>query len=333
MSVSSTTIRHAIKHLAAEGVVTSRRGSGNYISEDIVQGRRTVALGWGHRAAFAPQSPWHPRVYQKMRSSLEGLGWFTHTYPLFHVSEELDDKVMSQLEADALSRKFTGFISFPEFRFLKPGFQELLEGLGIRYLNFDILSPTNAVVTDYHALGTMGAKYLYEQGVRKMGLIGMSFDTTGGLGADYQGFVGVRHEHPDIVISDSWVRLANASISLGREGFKQIWSAPERPEGLLVSDEVAFIGVVMGMMELGVRYPEDLKLVVQGSTKAENPCVYSPPRLTFCPEQVGTNTVDSLLRMIREEVQTVPTVRFSPAFVPEEAAEVREREELMSVNC
>ena len=322
--VHPMTVRQAVGELVKEGILQTRRGSGTYISEEVVKGQRTVAVVWGHRHEFAPRSPWHPRVYHKVCSYLEELGCFARTYTLFHVSEKLDEAAMTNLEADARARKFAGFISFPEFRYLKPGFREQLDDLGIRHLNFDFIAPTNAVIADYFVFGSMAAKYLYERGVRKMGLIGVEFLPADRFEPDYSGLMSARCEYPEIVVSDAWVHRVGASISRGRELIKQIWSARERPEGLIISDEVTFLGVVMGMLELGIRYPEDLQLVVQSSTGEEDKCVYSPARLDFCPEQVATHAVDSLLRMIRDGVRTVSTVRFAPILIPEGEAEVRE---------
>ena len=101
MNVSGVTVRQAIKTLAAEGLVTGRQGSGNYVSDDVIRGRRTVAMVLGHRGEFAPKSPWHPRVHKRICDYLEKLGWFTRTYTLFHVSDEIDKEAMSRLEADA----------------------------------------------------------------------------------------------------------------------------------------------------------------------------------------------------------------------------------------
>jgi len=81
---------------------------------------------------------------------------------------------------------------------------------------------------------------------------------------------------------------------------------------LIISDEVTYIGVLMGMQELGIHYPQDIKLVVQGTKGEDYKCAYLPPRLMFNPEQVATCTVDTLLHMIRENIQSLSTVRFAP---------------------
>ena len=174
MGVSSITIRRAIKNLMAEGIVTSRRGSGTYISDEVISGSRTIAVLIGHHDEGALESPWHSKANREFQRLLKAAGWHVRTYVLYHGNECRDERVMDILEADVKSHKIAGILSFLEFQFLRDGFKELLEELELPYLNFDYKAETNSAIVDYYSLGTMAVRWFHDNGVRDIGIIANS---------------------------------------------------------------------------------------------------------------------------------------------------------------
>ena len=69
------------------------------------------------------------------------------------------------------------------------------------------------------------------------------------------------------------------SIEAGIQAFNEIWAAAEKPQGLVVCDEIVFLGLVMAMLDKNVRYPDGLQLVVHGTERAIQKCMFSPPRI------------------------------------------------------
>ena len=159
--VSGITVRQAIKSLVNQGIVTTRHRSGAYVSQEVIDGQKTVAVISGHHRLDSIKSPWHLLVYRELCQALERIGWGVRSYTVFHGTPDLDHRSMNTMIQDAQARKFSGIISFVEFRFPQPGFQQLLDGLQIRYLNFDVDFTTNAIFPDFHALGQIGAEHLF----------------------------------------------------------------------------------------------------------------------------------------------------------------------------
>jgi DNA-binding LacI/PurR family transcriptional regulator len=209
-----------------------------------------------------------------------------------------------------------------EKRFLGTQFYELLQEHNIIQLNFDATSSHNSILLDYFSMGKLGVDFLYKQGVRKIGLIGDANLGDGLDSEDCAGFFRGVQSHPDMKASDPWTMRGIPYMSYGYGSFKKIWSAAEKPEGIVVSDEIAFLGVVMGMLELGVKYPRDLKLVVQRTKESKEMCIFSPPRLIFSIEDVASLAVNQIVRMVQEKINTFPTIRVSP--------ELREESELQT---
>jgi len=307
MGVSGITVRQAIKSLVNQGIVTTRHRSGAYVSQEVMDGQKTVAVISGHHSLDNTKSPWHLLVYREICRALEQSGWNIRSYTVFHGTLDLDQRAMNTLIEDAQSRKFAGVISCVEFRFLRPGFQQLLDGLQIRYVNYDVDSSTNAIIPDFHALGQIGVEYFHRLGLRRVGLIGNSLGPAG-----YFGFIQAVHACPEMETRETWIRNPEPSIEAGIQAFNEIWSASEKPQGLVISDEISFLGVVMAMLNKNVRYPNDLHLVVQGTEGTLQKCMFAPPRIVYSPAYCANLTVQQLMILIRGKTASVPSVRFAP---------------------
>jgi DNA-binding LacI/PurR family transcriptional regulator len=61
----------------------------------------------------------------------------------------------------------------------------------------------------------------------------------------------------------------------GMEGFREIWSAPQKPDGLLILDDMLFADAQLAIMEMGVRVPDELRLVVL-TTRNASPTLRLP---------------------------------------------------------
>jgi DNA-binding LacI/PurR family transcriptional regulator len=317
LGVSSTTIRQSLKMLTDEGIISTRQGSGIYVSDELRQGRRTLAVVYRAASEANIRSPWHGRLLQEVNQYIEDRGWIVRNYTLYHGTEKRDERVMEQLITDARNGKFVGLISFAEFDKLKEGFRDLLHRLKIKYVTNDYFDQTNAVIPDYFDLGRLGAEYLYKCGVRKMGLLGVNNTRNDPLRWDQTGFMSVVTAHPDIQVRPEWNQLIVPTIGNGYDAFERLWSRPEKLDGLVISDEVMFLGVAMAMNKLGVNCPKDIQLIVQGTEGAIEKCGVNCPRICNSTRRNASLMVDQILTMIRDDLTTVPVVRISPVIIPE----------------
>jgi DNA-binding LacI/PurR family transcriptional regulator len=312
LGVSSTTIRQSLKMLTDEGIISTRQGSGIYVSDELRQGRKTLAVIYKVTSEASIRSPWYGRLLQDINQYIEQLGWIVRNYTLYHGTNKRDERVMEQLIADAKNGKFSGVISFAEFDAMKEGFRDILDGLKIKYVTNDYFDQTNVVIPDYFDLGRLGAEYLYKRGVRKMGLLGVNNTRNDPLRWDQTGFMSVMNSHPDIQVLSEWNQLIVPTIGNGYDAFERLWSLPQRPEGLVIADDVLFLGVAMAMNKLGVNCPKDIQLIVHGTEGAIEKCGVNCPRICFSTQRNASLMVDQILTMIRDDVAMVPVIRMAP---------------------
>jgi len=187
----------------------------------------------------------------------------------------------------------------------------------IKYLTNDYLVNSNAVIPDYFDLGKQGAEFLYNRGVRKMGMFGLKNIYERPLRWDQDGFMSVVQSHADIQVRPEWISPVLPTIGDGYDAFEKLWTMPNRPEGLVVTDEVMFLGVAMAMNKRGVSFPRDLQVIVNGTEGALETGGINPPRLCFSPRRSASLLVDQILTMIRDDVMDVPMVRVGAIVVPE----------------
>lgn len=309
MELSEAVIRRALRELANDGLITMRQGSGIYVSDELKAARHTVAIVYRIASEASIRSPWHRQLLRDLNTQLERTGWIARNYTLSYGSEKRDEHVMDQLISDAENRKFTGIIVLTEFDKLRNGFRDLIVAQGIKYLSTNYFDSINAVLPDFFEFGYRSTAHLYERGVRRMALVGIRDRQGQPLGQDIGGMMAFVQSHRDIDLRPEWIQLVTPGISEGFDAFEKIWSAPERPEGLVVADEVVFLGVAMAMNQLKVAYPDDLQLIMLGTDGFSERNNIHPTRICFSP-QCNANLMVALLQsMIRDGIAEVPVTR------------------------
>lgn len=142
-----------------------------------------------------------------------------------------------------------------------------------------------------------------------MGMIGIRNIHGKPLGEDIAGMKAFAAAHPDVELRPEWNMLVVPSVGTGYDSFERIWSLPERPQGLVVTDDVMFLGLAMVMNKLKVSPPQDLHLVAHGTQGVMERSGVIAPRLSFSTQSNASLLVALLQSMIRDEVATVPVTR------------------------
>lgn len=139
----------------------------------------------------------------------------------------------------------------------------------------------NRVITSHRTMLQLALSQLKERGCRSVGLI-TSIDQTRAnpnVPQDYLDFyadfaslsadLGLR-------LREKWVCApVTDPIDKEREGYDQfhaLWRQATRPDGILVYPDVAARGAMTAVLELGVRVPEDLKVVFHHNTEVDWTC-------------------------------------------------------------
>ena len=203
------TVRQAIKSLVNQGIVTTRRRSGAYVSQEIIDGQKTVAVISGHHRLDNIKSPWHLMVYRELCRALERVGWSVRSYTVFHGTPDLDHRSMNTMIQDAQPANFPGSSVFWNFGFFSRVFSrcgrapdpvfEFRCGLG-----------DQRHISRFSCPWPVRSGAFVRPGGSPRGVDGNSLAPSG-----YFGFIQAVHKHPAMETREEWIRCPNPSIKAG----------------------------------------------------------------------------------------------------------------------
>ncbi len=261
LGVSAVTLRRAIGELEREGIIERRQGSGTYYLGDSPVQRKHVAVVLGVDETSANLSPYFPKMVREIRKALGRLGIASRPYhgdlPLgieatgIHCPDFFDDVRLGRI---------SGMISF--FTYREPGWVSLL-----RKHNIPFIDPleTRTIFPRSNFL-PWAIDLADRHGRRKVAAVTWE-SPTDGVNPFTRELTALAEKHK-IGLERSWL---DASVNgwepgMGWERFRDIWrSAKEKPDMLIVGDDMVFSDVQHAILELGIRVPEDLLVVVRGS--------------------------------------------------------------------
>ncbi len=261
--VSVLTIREALSALTSRGVVVRRRGSGTYVA-DITRSRHVGVLCESDisdpRASY-----FYHRVPQQLVRFFQRAGFPVRLY-VGHVpmAEPPHSELTSREFLEALERRqLSGAVVIDE-----PIGSQWLESLQRQHIPIIGLQEwfEYACVRNKAQMGRLGAEYLIRHGRRRIALIQWLQPQPPGTPQRNPVMKGFRETlaAAGVEIQLRWIRhdLPPGAPGAGWEEFREIWvSKEEKPDGLLVCDDMLFLGTAMAICQLGIRVPEDLLVV------------------------------------------------------------------------
>jgi len=192
---------------------------------------------------------------------------------------------------------------------------EWLRKLPVPFTSFSGADTPSRVYADEGQFAEFALRALREQGCRSVGLVSvLPTDVTQPDGsrhpdADfYERFFDVAGELR-MVTRNAWIhawrhdgKIASSPAVVerfGYEGFKAIWGAQERPDGLVVFEDTASRGVVSAVLEGGVRVPDEVKLVLHRNREVGLHC---PVPATFVEISLR-EAAEALITQIRKQIR------------------------------
>jgi len=120
-------------------------------------------------------------------------------------------------------------------------------------------------------------------------------------------------------IRNEWVVHAGGHVvnheRFGYDSFKQLWAGPERPDGVFVYPDISARGVSAAALELGVRVPDELKLVFHHNSGVDWFC----PLTADLVESDTARWAAEMITQIHRQMQGKPIAPVSLPFVIREA--------------
>lgn len=297
IGVSVTTLRAAQALLAERGLLEIRHGSGVYVTDRTPQwiGIYTAL------DIFQPRSSsFHTTTLHTLRKFFLERGFYAEVYVGQLAAGEVEQQLSNRrFAADVEAGRLAGIViqSAPETY----GWDKWINNLRI---------PAVGDNTPYHVEARYGdlvrqsVRHLACQGCRRIALLSYSpgagkvelESALNGCGLDY---------YPEWERDDLHPMLSGA----GWEEFREIWTARrEKPDGLVVADDVLFDEAVIAIQELGIRVPEQLRIVTHANKGARRRYPFPVTEIQMDPERHAESLGGMLLKLLGGEAVEPPTV-------------------------
>ena len=302
--VSKAVISQVVMTLAHEGLLDRRHGSGLFVKDSRTE--KLIGILLDPDIAHPRTSHFHLKMVQLLRHFFAGHGFRTRLYAGFREPENVDPKLTCpDFLPDVQARKFCGVLAVstcPDAEWLEPLAQQGVPVVGARMDSY-------AVLFDYPLFAREAVRRLCQQGCRKIAMIGGDGSLVAGAG----GTEAFRSElqAQGVAVVESWIKgdIQQNVAGAGWNQFREIWLArAEKPDGLLLLDDMLSRDVSIAIMELGIRIPKQLRIISHANKGSE---MFIPFPITLmevdpqiCAEKMGT----MLLQLLNREAVPHPQV-------------------------
>jgi DNA-binding LacI/PurR family transcriptional regulator len=289
--VSTNTIGKVLDTLAREGLISKRRGRGVHVTRRSRQYR--IGL-------LSELDLLHPRtghyfrgVASALQAELRKRGAESLLYTGHHAgpAEPPDTPTCPQFWTDAAAGRFDGavVIDMP----YTPAWIARLHTCPVPLVG----SITgDGPSTDTDGIVAAAVRRLAAHGAHRIGLMTWTEESV----VLFRREVAAR----GLTTDDAWISHAfnPGQAGAGWDEFRDIWlRAPVKPDGLVILDDMLFLDAQMAMLELGVRVPDDLRLVVQTNRGAEVPFRVPVDAIEIDPAEAAVALADAILKRVRGE--------------------------------
>lgn len=300
LDVSVSTIQSALAVLRQQGVVESWQGSGVYVAERKGKPRIGIVsemdlmnpLAYG----FFTKLVWHLRTFFR-EQEVQSLLYLGDKQP---AGGDRDDEFTCWALLDDLgARRLDGVIALQPDCSLR--YRPVVEKQGLPLVvTFFEPGYAHCIVPDMAKVVRDAVHELVRHGCHRVAYLGWDPE------------VAVRLRDSGLPIREGWVRdsLHPDLDGAGWEEFREIWTAyPEKPDGLLVGDDVLSQTAVRAIQELGIRVPEQLRVVVAGNRGSGIRYPFPVTVLELDPAEMAQRMGKMMLRLLRHEPVAEPHIR------------------------
>lgn len=292
LGVSMLSVRAAQALLVSEGLLEVRHGSGVYVAAGAVAWRVGV---------ISPVDLFHWRTGHFFRglagaamSGLRSRGMEPHLYSGTWISGDLSapepDSLLIRIKSDLAARRIDGAVllnyqwndSWYQFARSSPW---PLVGPETGF-NFEI---------DARALLESSVRILHDQGCTRIGLIAAGKPPMKQMFVEVLEELGLQAEQNSILVG-----LGPQIPGSGGRALQQLWSSEHsRPDGLVILDDVLFADIQLVLLQMGIRVPDDLKLVVQTNRGSAMPMRVPGTAMEVDPAEAARLLIDLLEMRLR----------------------------------
>lgn len=171
----------------------------------------------------------------------------------------------------------------------------------------------DSISVDAEAVGYMGAKYLLEQGHKKIAFINGPLTSNN----SQQKFNGIQRALNELQMDPSMVETIHVGYSgqNGYDGIKQLWESEYRPDAIFGASDGITSGILRFLYENKLRIPEDISLLGYEDSILST---YSSPALTVIDahkEKMGKEACSVLINRINKPRSKVVNLNIAPSLI------------------
>jgi DNA-binding LacI/PurR family transcriptional regulator len=267
-SSNISTVQRALSALTQEGLLVRQRGSGTF-----VRGR---ALKLNSIGIYFPCDPWSTEEYASKRAvvaALKELG-AARDIKMSHwidprpiqAQREPWSELVSAIQTSQIDGLIVPLADWPHLNWL--------DKLQVPRVFAATAPLPRAFAMDYSQLVKLSLQAAVDQGARSIGIISPlgaeAKHPDGSPHPDQEFFLEFIHEAhaKGLAVKNEWVFTGKDDEGSrdqkmwGYHRMHELWAQPTHPEALVVFPDTSAEGAVMALLELGVRVPRDIKLVL-----------------------------------------------------------------------
>lgn len=323
-SVSVPTIREALRALAQEGIIERRHGSGTYVKER--SSHQHVGILVGFDISHPRASYFHLRIVRQLHAFFAEEDYRTQLYmrPLPLGETPAGEPTFPGFLEDLKSHKLSGVISVatvPHESWTKPLARAKVPLVGNAPYH------AHGVGINYPDTVRKGMSFLLERGKRKIALIAGKVWKPPHSDEEYETFKTVLAEN-GVPVQERWIShsFQPSLVGAGWEAFREIWLASEeKPEALLVCDDVMFADTAVAIIELGIKVPAELLVITLANRSSGVLYPFHTVRMEFDPDFYAQAAGQMLIQLMNKKPVPEPRVWLPFRFVDTPRASLRDK--------
>jgi len=296
-STSINTMRMALAHLEAEGLVEIRPGSGCYVRSHsaAVPTRHVAVLTEYNLLLSGSRADFYRHLMNELRLFIRAKGRSPRLYIGHQTSDSIASETLTCTEfmEDLTLRRIEGIIAMavrPLYHWTHEAHERGIPIVGMRGCadRFDA-----SVDPDVEGGIRLALNLLKRHGRTRPGFLGWWPEIQ-------KRFMAIASEL-SLGARPEWVRatIHPAQPGAGWAQLREIWASSSlKPDSVVFGDDVLFQDAVPALLSLGVRIPEELEVVVLANSGIPLPAPFSFTRLDCDIREIASAMVSCLITLM-----------------------------------
>jgi len=308
------TVLRALKELQAQGYLSVEQGRGTFVRRQRVA--PYVGMLFGDDILNPQSTPFCSLLAKAAQDFFHGqrceLKYYIE-HP--HLLDEgvLDRDLVEDSQRGRLHGLITAGSNLPQAMTPRMTQQLALRPQLLPWVDISVFdTAAHRVTADRVELMTIGLDFIREQGRHRVAAIGLGNDIATDDLTPFHELVQQR----GLTTRPEWIsRRKKFAEQDGYEGMQAIWQAADKPDALLVMDDISARGAVQAMLGLGIRVPEDL-LVISHANKGSG--IFYPlafPKIEYDPVEFMTRAGEMMIELMDNPGLPPKTVSIHPQLV------------------